>query len=193
MNNQVDTQNEDKGLPNNNDENKKTDPSADSSEATLDSNSLLKVLEETKQKADENWNLFLRTRADMDNIRRRGQLDNENARKFAIEKFARELLVVVDSLEHGLLVAETAGDAAYKEGMALTLKLFLDILDKFDIKRIDPKNEVFDPLKHEAISMQENNEVPPNTVLVVAQAGFVLNDRVLRPARVVVSKLPETS
>ncbi len=151
----------------------------------------LKALEEAKQKAEENWNLFLRTRADMDNIRRRAQLDNENARKFAIEKFARELLVVIDSLEHGILVAEKAGDAAYKEGMVLTLKLFLDILEKFEIKRLDPKDEVFDPSKHEAISMQENSELAPNTVVVVAQAGFILNDRVLRPARVVVTKAPE--
>lgn len=177
-------------VPDNNTENHNVQNNDDRS-ANEDAMSALKALEEAKQKAEENWNLFLRTRADMDNIRRRAQLDNENARKFAIEKFARELLVVIDSLEHGILVAEKAGDAAYKEGMVLTLKLFLDILEKFDIKRLDPKNEMFDPNKHEAISMQENSEVAPNSIVLVAQAGFTLNDRVLRPARVVVAKAPE--
>lgn len=178
-------------VSNQNEENKTPETNSSTENARspdADAISPLKALEEAKQKAEENWNLFLRTRADMDNIRRRAQLDNENARKFAIEKFAREILVVVDSLEHGIQVAEKAGDAAYQEGMALTLKLFLDILEKFDVKKIDPKGELFDPNRHEAISMQENQDIAPNTVLVVAQAGFVLNDRVLRPARVVVSK-----
>lgn len=161
---------------------------------TSDSNNIfLKELDEAKQKAEDNWNLFLRTRADMDNIRRRAQLDLESSRKYSVEKFARELLGVVDSLEHGLSVAEKAGDVAYKEGMALTIKLLLDTFDKFDIKRIYPLSETFDPSKHEAISMLENAEVAPNTILVVAQPGFILHDRVLRPARVVVAKASEAT
>jgi molecular chaperone GrpE len=182
----VSNQNEENAIPK--EDKNREEGQTSNTDAGTDAGSYEKALEEAKQKAEENWNLFLRTRADVDNIRRRAQLDNENARKFAIDKFARELLVVVDSLEHGIQVAENAGDNAYREGMALTLKLFLDILEKFDVQRIDPKGEVFDPNRHEAISMLENSEVAPNTVLVVAQAGFVLNDRVLRPARVVVAK-----
>lgn len=180
---QNDNNNENNGIP--------SDLPTDEANRILeaDSVSLLKSLEENKQKAEENWNLFLRTRADMDNIRRRAQIDNENTRKYANKEFARELLVVLDSLESGLLLAETAGDAAYKEGMALTLKLFLDILEKFGVKRIDPKGEILDPSKHEAISMQVNNAVPPNTILIVAQPGFTLHEQMLRPARVVVSKV----
>lgn len=156
---------------------------------SLNSADLAKVLEETKNKAEENWNLFLRTRADMDNIRRRADIDVENAKKYGVERFARELLAVIDSLEHGLSVAETVHDSVYREGMNLTLKLFLDILEKFGVYRITPsKGEALDPSKHEAISMQSTNELEPNKVLMLAQAGFTLHDRVLRPARVVVSK-----
>lgn len=147
------------------------------------------ALDAAKQKAEENWNLFLRTRADMDNLRRRAEMDVDNARKYGIERFARELIAVVDSLEHGVIVAESAGDVAYREGMALTLKLFLDIFEKFGITRIQPAvGELFDPNKHEAISLQENSDAKPNTILVMAQPGFLLQDRVLRPARVVVTK-----
>lgn len=185
-------QNDENKIPNtNSDVNLDATAKGEEAKRTNTETTSLTALEEAKQKAEENWNLFLRTRADMDNIRRRAQMDNENTRKFAIEKFARELLVVVDSLEHGLQVAEKAGDAAYKEGIALTLKLFLDILEKFEVKRVDPKGEPFDPNRHEAISMQENSEVAPNTVIAVAQAGFILNERALRPARVVVSKAVE--
>jgi molecular chaperone GrpE len=149
---------------------------------------LEQALNDAKMKVEENWNLFLRARADLDNYRRRAEIDIENARKYSLERFARELLAVVDSLEHGLAVAESEHDSAYREGMALTKKLLLDIFEKFGIAQIDPLGEVFDPIKHEAISMQASNEVEPNRVLVVAQKGFMLHDRVLRPARVVVSR-----
>lgn len=157
------------------------------SEATL-----RKSLEESKNKADENWNLFLRTRADMDNLRRRSELDVENTRKYGIERFARELLAVIDSLEQGLAVAESEHDAAYRAGMELTLKLCFDIFDKFNIVLINPLGETFDPLKHEALSTQPSSDIEPNRVLIVAQKGFMLHDRILRPARVIVSKLPST-
>lgn len=153
---------------------------------------LQKALEEAKSKSEENWNLFVRTRADMDNYRRRSELDVENARKYGIERFARELIAVVDSLEHGLAVAESEHDTVYREGMLLTLKLCLDIFEKFGITRIDPAlSETFDPNKHEAISIQATKDVEPNKIMVVAQKGFMLQDRVLRPARVVVSKAAE--
>jgi molecular chaperone GrpE len=124
----------------------------------------------------------------MENVRRRAQLDVESARNYSIERFAKEMLGVIDSLEHGLQVAESAHDNAYREGMALTLKLCLDIFEKFGIVCINPEGQPFDHHKHEALTTQVNNDVPPNTVLLVAQKGFLLKDRVLRPARVVVSK-----
>ncbi len=152
---------------------------------------LPELLEEARRKAAENWDLFLRTRADADNIRRRASIDVENAHKYAVEKLARELLAVVDSLDHGL--ASVGADSnALKEGMELTYKLLLDILTKFGILPINPVNEPFDPMKHEALTAQVKNDVEPNTVLTVVQKGFTLQDRVLRPARVIVSKI-ETS
>jgi len=147
------------------------------------------ALEEAKQKAEENWNLFLRARADLDNYRRRAEIDVRKAGDYGIERFARGLIAVADSLEHGILVAESAGDTPYREGMALTLKLFLDTFEKFGITRIQPAvGDLFDPNKHEALSLQESNEAKPNTILVIAQPGFLCQERVLRPARVVVAK-----
>lgn len=147
-----------------------------------------KIFEDSKTKAEENWNLFLRTRADMDNLRRRSDLDIENARKYGIERFAKELLAVIDSLEQGLAVAESEHDTAYRQGVELTLKLCLDIFEKFGVIAISPLGETFDPSRHEAILMQDNDEVEPNKVLAVAQKGFMLQDRLLRPARVIVSR-----
>lgn len=149
------------------------------------------MVTELQNKVDENWNLYLRARADIENVRQRAQKDVENAHKYGNERFARELLAVIDSLEHGLQVADSVKDQAYHAGMELTLKLCLDIFDKFGIKCINPINEPFDPSKMEAISMQVNPEMEPNQVLLVAQKGFILNDRILRPARVIVSKREE--
>ncbi len=150
---------------------------------------LAKALEEAKNKSEENWNLFLRTRADMDNFRRRSEIDVDNARKYAVEKFARELLSVVDSLEHGLKVAESEHDSIYREGMTLTLKLLLDTLEKHGVVKLSPEPGVaFDPSRHEALSMQVSQEMEPNKILMVLQPGFLLADRLLRPARVIVSK-----
>lgn len=159
-----------------------------STETSENSENLAELLEEARRKSAENWDLFLRTRADADNIRRRASIDVENAHKYGVERFARELLAVVDSLDHGLASAGSDNNAL-KEGMELTYKLLLDILTKFGILPINPVNETFDPMKHEALTAQVKNDVEPNTVLTVVQKGFTLQDRVLRPARVIVSKL----
>jgi molecular chaperone GrpE len=154
-----------------------------------------KELEEAQKKAAENWDLFLRTRADAENMRRRSLLDVENAHKYATEKFARELLSIVDSLELGLSAlagAEKSVETNVKEGFQLTYKLLLDTLGKFGIQQMDPLNEHFDPKLHEALSAQPNNEVEPNKVLLVIQKGFLLHDRLLRPARVIVSRAGES-
>lgn len=150
--------------------------------------SLKQELEETRRKAAENWDLFLRARADADNIRRRAMLDVENAHKYGIEKFAKEILLVVDSLDHGLSATSEEGEKGLREGLELTYKLLLDTLEKFGIKQINPIGESFDPMFHEALSSQANADVEPNKILVVIQKGFTLQDRMLRPARVIVSR-----
>jgi molecular chaperone GrpE len=158
-------------------------------------NELKALLEEAQKKAAENWDLFLRARAEGDNTRRRTLLDVENAHKYGIEKFARELLAVVDSLDQGLSLFSSSSNPqnidAGKEGVELTYKLLLNVLDKFGIKVMDPVGADFDPSKHEALSTQPNNQVAANKVLIVVQKGFTIYDRVLRPARVIVSRKEE--
>ena len=132
----------------------------------------------------------LRAQADAQNVKRRSEQDVEKARKFALERFCSELLPVVDNLERALEAA-TGEQAAVKpiaEGVELTLKSFLDALKKFNIEVVDPQGEPFDPQLHQAMSMLENNEVEPNTVIAVMQKGYTLNGRLVRPAMVMVSK-----
>jgi len=172
----------------NNDETAQTTETSENPVIPENPENLADLLEEARRKTAENWDLFLRTRADADNIRRRATIDVENAHKYAVERLAKELLAVVDSLEHGLAAADT-DSKALKEGMELTYKLLLDTLEKFGILAINPANEPFDPMKHEALTAQVKNDVEPNTVLMVVQKGFTLQDRLLRPARVIVSKV----
>jgi len=148
---------------------------------------------EAKSKAEENWDLLLRSKAEIENIRRRAALDIEKAHKFSIENFAKELMHVVDSLDKGLEVVITDNTdnnqiEAMQQGMQLTHKLLIDTLAKFGMQEINPLGNVFDPAKHEALLMQETNDVGPNNVLTVVQKGFLIHDRVLRPARVIVAK-----
>lgn len=134
----------------------------------------------------------LRAHADAQNAMRRAEQDVEKARKFALESFARELLPVVDNLERALEAA-SGDDAAVKaiaEGVDLTLKSFQGALGKFHIEALDPAGEPFDPNLHQAMSMVENAEVEPNTVIAVMMKGYTLNGRLLRPAMVMVSKAP---
>jgi molecular chaperone GrpE len=125
-------------------------------------------------------------KAEGENIRRRSLEDIDKARKFALERFSSELLAVKDSLDSALMV-ESATVESYKDGVELTAKQLLSVFEKFNIAEINPLNEKFDPNKHQAISTVES-EIEPNTVLSVLQKGYTLNDRVLRPALVVVSK-----
>ncbi len=147
--------------------------------------------EEAKKKIEETKDLYLRTKADMENVRRRAQIDLDNAYKYSVEKFAKELVGVVDSLEHGIGIANTEHDNAMREGMTLTLKLLLDIFEKFGIKGIEPViGDDFNPKIHEALSMQFSTDVSPNKIMLVAQKGFTLQERLLRPARVIIAKAP---
>ncbi len=154
-----------------------------------------KLLEDMRAKADEHWNEYLRSQAELENLRRRSQKDVENARKFALEKFANELLPVIDSLEMGLAsVPEGEGESSDKvrEGMELTLRMFSSALEKFNIVPVAPEpGETFDPERHQAMSAQASEEFAPNTVVTVMQKGYTLNDRLLRPAMVMVAKAPD--
>jgi molecular chaperone GrpE len=132
----------------------------------------------------------LRAQADAQNVKRRAEQDVEKARKFALEQFTKDLLPVVDNLERALEAASAEVEAAkpIAEGVELTLKSFLDAMKKFNIEVVDPQGEPFDPNLHQAMSMVENNEVEPNTVIAVMQKGYTLNGRLVRPAMVMVSK-----
>ncbi len=125
-------------------------------------------------------------KAEGENIRRRAVDDIDKARKFALEKFSGELLAVKDSLDAALLI-EATDVQSYKDGVELTSKQLASVFDKFNIAEINPVGEKFDPNKHQAISMLENSG-EPNTVTSVLQKGYTLNDRVLRPALVMVAK-----
>ena len=115
----------------------------------------------------------------------------ENARKFALERFATELLAVRDSLEMGLQAAQGASAADIIEGSKTTLRQLSATMERFGIAEVDPEGEPFDPTLHEAMTMQPSAEVEPDTVLTVFQKGYTLNGRLLRPARVVVAAAPE--
>jgi molecular chaperone GrpE len=128
----------------------------------------------------------LYVKADGENIRRRAMDDIEKARKFALEKFSNELLAVKDSLDAALLI-EATDVQSYKDGVQITANQLTSVFDKFNIAEINPLGEKFDPNKHQAISMLENSG-EPNTVTSVLQKGYTLNDRVLRPALVMVAK-----
>ncbi|WP_455379905.1 nucleotide exchange factor GrpE [Acidihalobacter prosperus] len=150
---------------------------------------LKRDLQEMEEKAKDHWDQFVRAQAELDNLRKRTERDLANAHKYALEKFANELLPVKDSLEMGLNAAEGGeGEANIREGVELTLRMFNKVLTKFGIEEVDPAGERFDPERHQAMTMQPSDEHPPNTVLEVMQKGYVLNDRLLRPAMVVVSK-----
>lgn len=149
------------------------------------------LLDAATKKAQDNWDQMLRTKADMENLRRRSRLDVENAHKFAVEKFVIDLIPVIDSLELGLTaVGKDDHEQLEKlrEGTEMTLKMFQDVFNKFDIEVINPLNESFNPELHQAMVMQESEEVEPNTVLMVMQKGYTLNERLVRPAMVSVSK-----
>ena len=147
------------------------------------------ALAEAQKKAEDNWNLYMRSQAELENAKRRADKNVENAHKFALEKFSMELLAVRDSLELGLSVEDAEADKL-KEGTELTLKMLTQAMEKFSIYEVNPVGETFDPNLHQAMSMQESAEHAPNTVMAVMQKGYLLNDRLLRPAMVMVSKAP---
>lgn len=144
-------------------------------------------IESLQALADENWDKYVRSVAELDNVRKRSARDVEKARKFALERFSTELLAVRDSLELGLAAADQSDVAALREGSEATLKLLTATMERFGVVEVDPQGEPFDPQLHEAMSVQPTPELEPGSVLTVFQKGYSLNGRLLRPARVVVA------
>jgi len=156
---------------------------------------VLAQLAEAELAAEQAKDDLLRVQAEMQNLRRRTEQDVEKAHKYGQERFSIELLGVMDNLERTLLSvtdseagSENSAVKAILEGVDLTLKSFSDCFTKFNIEVVDPMGEPFDPQLHQAMSMQDNPDVEPNTVIAVMQKGYTLHGRVIRPAMVMVSK-----
>ena len=150
----------------------------------------LEVAENAAAEAKDN---MLRLAAEMDNLRKRTVREVEQARKFAVERFAKEVLLIKDSLDMGMQASQAEGATveSIREGIEITMKQLASGLEKFNIKEIEAEGAVFNPEFHEAMAMQPSTEHEPNRVMFVMQKGFMINDRVLRPARVMVSKAPD--
>ena len=144
-------------------------------------------LTEAEQKAFQYRDQATRAMAELENVRRRAERDVNQAHMYSLERFSKELLPVMDSLEQALQLVDAHADQAMHEGLSLTMKLFVNVLEKFQITQIDPIGLPFNPQEHEAMSMQEA-DAPSSSVIMVFQKGYKLNDRIIRPARVVVAK-----
>ena len=147
-------------------------------------------LGEARREAAEHLDRALRAQAELENVRRRMERDLQNAHKFALERFVTELLPVKDSLELGLAASAEKGasNASIAEGVELTLRMFEQAMEKFGIEVVDPIGDPFDPEFHQAMTMQESDTAEPGTVLTVVQKGCLLNERLVRPAMVIVAK-----
>lgn len=150
---------------------------------------LMTLLTEARAKADENWSQFLRARADLDNLRKRQQRELEQAHRYALDGFVRDLLPVRDSLEMGHSAAQEEGVSLerLREGQGLTLRMLADVMAKFGVEPVEPEGQPFNPELHQALSVQQRADVPPNTVVSLVQKGYQLHGRLVRPALVIVS------
>jgi molecular chaperone GrpE len=151
---------------------------------------LQQALAAAEERARNHWDQYLRAVADTENVRKRAQRDIESATRYGLEKFAGELLPVWDSLELAVQNADKADLPSLIQGQKATLQLLAKALEKIGVKPIVPTGEPFDPARHEAMLAQESTTAEPNSVLQVVQPGYELNGRLLRPARVIVSKAP---
>ena len=159
---------------------------ADAAEATVTIPSLEEMLKQAELLAQEHHDAWLRAKAEADNVRKRAQADIANAHKYALEGFSSALVPVKDSLE-AALTAENITIESLREGVELTLKQLNACFEKSGIQEVNPAGEKFDPHRHQAMTAVESDQAP-NTVLHVFQKGYMLNDRILRPALVTVSK-----
>lgn len=151
-------------------------------------------LDQALAKADEHWKLYLAAHAEMENLRKRTERDVQNAHKFALERFFSELLPARDSLEMGLAAADESVEVAQlREGVELTLKQLAAAMEKFGAREVNPLGAKFNPAEQEAMAMVPTNQAEPNTVVQVIQKGYTLNDRLIRPAKVLVAQAPPKS
>jgi molecular chaperone GrpE len=160
-----------------------------SAEESAPASELEEQLRKAEQEAAEHRDAWLRARAEADNIRKRAQVEITNANKYAVEEFATQLLAVKDSLE-AALIAENPSVESMKSGVELTLKQLAAVFERFHVSEINPVGQKFDPHRHQAISTVESDE-EPNTIVQVLQKGYLLRDRVIRPALVTVAKAIE--
>ena len=172
------------------DENQTTTDQPADTESTASDEHLQQQLAEAEAKAKEHWDQLLRVKAEQENLRRRHEREVENAHKYALERFAQDLLPVIDSLEMGAEAAASEGATLEKvrEGTELTLKMLLSTMERFGIQAVHPEGEPFNPEYHQAMSMLESPKHEANMVMNVMQKGYTLNERLIRPAMVVVSK-----
>lgn len=166
-------------------------------ETSTDAGSNISEVDALRAQAEEAQEQLLRAHAEMQNVRRRAENDVEKAHKFALEKFVKELLPVVDSLEKAVESTEgsaSAGElvASIRQGVEMTLSLFISSLRKFNVEQLNPMGEPFDPQQHEAMSVVPAPNAEPNSVVAVVQRGYLLSGRVIRPAMVVVAKAVDT-
>lgn len=176
-------------------EEQQTPDVAEPAVATDELSALQQQLATAVAAAQEEKDRALRIAAEMENLRRRAAQDVEKAHKFALEKFTGELLPVIDSLERALELADRDNETLkpMMEGVELTLRAMLTTVGKFGVEQVNPMGDAFDPNRHQAISMVENGNVAPNSVMAVMQKGYELNGRVIRPAMVVVARAPAAS
>ena len=153
-------------------------------------NESLSELEQAQLEAAANHENYLRIAAELENLRKRSARELENARKYGLERLAQALLPVRDSLEAGVAAVDNVDVEALLEGKRLTLRLLNAALEQAGVAELDPEGEPFDPTRHEAMTMQASATAEPNTVLTVVQKGYSIHDRLLRPARVIVSQAP---
>jgi len=165
-----------------------TDTEAATPEVTIES--LSEQIEALKKSAADNLDKAIRAQAELDNVRKRTTRDVENAHKYALDKFINELLPVLDSMELGIIASVEGEDVrSLREGQELTLKMFCSSLEKSGVHSVNPqKGDKFNPDKHEAVTMQEMDDVEPGTVVTMLQKGYELNGRLIRPAMVIVAK-----
>lgn len=175
---------------------KHSDPENENSQSSPDMiehpsyEELQQQLEATEQQKEQYWDRLLRLQAEMDNLHRRVERDIASAHKFALEKFVTELLSVIDNLERAIEAhaEESVTAGSLLDGIQLTLKMFHSVLEKFGVRQVYPQNSPFDPVFHQAISVQESTDTASGMILNVLQKGYLLNDRLIRPALVVVAK-----
>jgi molecular chaperone GrpE len=166
---------------------------AEQTEAADELSSLRQQLAEAQAAAVQGREQVLRAAAELDNIRKRAARDMEQAHRYALERFAQDLLPVADSLELAVASAARADAASLAAGQEATLRLLASAFVKYAIQPIDPAGERFDPERHEAMAMQPSTTAEPDSVLQVVQRGYQLNGRLLRPARVIVARAPDNT